>query len=199
MDWTKTTERRDEKYLNFGIGAIYIRGLVVFRHPSVSAMWDSGSIHICLSKFDPDKMATISQMLLRMASMKIFLLRFQFHWNAFPIVYLTLWPSDTIWRQRSGSILAQVMACCLTAPSHYLNQCWLIISEVQWHSYKDNFTYASTINHWNLFQNCKSRISFKFPRGQWVNDMPVSAQIMAWHQTCLSAPMIQLNTLLKND
>ena len=46
----------------------------------------------------------------------------------------SLWPSDVIWRQRSGSTLAQVMACCLTAPSHYLNQCWLIISEVQWHS-----------------------------------------------------------------
>ena len=24
--------------------------------------------------------------------------------------------------------LAQVMACCLMAPSHYLNQCWLIIN-----------------------------------------------------------------------
>ena len=46
----------------------------------------------------------------------------------------SLWPSDTIWRQRSGSTLAQVMACCLTAPSHYLNQCWLIISKVLWHS-----------------------------------------------------------------
>ena len=44
-------------------------------------------------------------------------------------------PSDTIWWQWSGSTLAQVMACCLMAPSHYLNQCWLIISEVQWHSY----------------------------------------------------------------
>ena len=30
----------------------------------------------------------------------------------------SLWPSDTIWRHRSGSTLAQVMACCLTAPSH---------------------------------------------------------------------------------
>ena len=46
----------------------------------------------------------------------------------------SLWPSDTIWRHESGSTLAQVMACCLTAPSHYLNQCWLIISGVQWHS-----------------------------------------------------------------
>ena len=37
----------------------------------------------------------------------------------------SLWPSDTIWRRRSRSALVQVMACCLTAPSHYLNQCWL--------------------------------------------------------------------------
>ena len=40
----------------------------------------------------------------------------------------SLRPSDTIWRQKSGSTLAQVMACCLTAPSHYLNQCSLIIT-----------------------------------------------------------------------
>ena len=42
----------------------------------------------------------------------------------------SLKPSDLIWRNSSGSILAQVMACCLTAPSHYLNQSWLIISKV---------------------------------------------------------------------
>ena len=34
-----------------------------------------------------------------------------------------LWPSDTIWRHGSVSTLAQVMACCLTTSSHYLNQC----------------------------------------------------------------------------
>ena len=45
----------------------------------------------------------------------------------------SLWPSDAIRRHRSGSTLAQVMACCLTAPSHYLNQCWLVISKVLWH------------------------------------------------------------------
>ena len=28
-----------------------------------------------------------------------------------------------------GSTLAQVMACCLTAPSHYLNQCWPVIQQ----------------------------------------------------------------------
>ena len=42
-------------------------------------------------------------------------------------------PSDIIPQQWFGSILAQVRACCMTAPSHYPNQCWLIISEVQWH------------------------------------------------------------------
>ena len=31
------------------------------------------------------------------------------------------------------STLVQVRAVCLAAPSHYLNQCWLIISEVFWH------------------------------------------------------------------
>ena len=46
----------------------------------------------------------------------------------------SLWPSDARCRQRSGSTLAQVMACCLTAPSHYLNQHWQIIREVLWHS-----------------------------------------------------------------
>ena len=40
----------------------------------------------------------------------------------------SLWPSDAIWRYKSGSILAQVMAYCMKAPSHYLNQCWHIIN-----------------------------------------------------------------------
>ena len=49
----------------------------------------------------------------------------------------SLRPSDTICRHKSGSTLAQVMACCLKSPSHYLNQCWLIISKVLWHSSED--------------------------------------------------------------
>ena len=77
--------------------------------------------------------------------------------------------SDAIWRQKSGSTLAHVMACCLTAPSHNLNQCWLIISKVQWHSSKANFTRdTSAINHWYCLENQVPKISFKFPTGQWV-------------------------------
>ena len=44
-----------------------------------------------------------------------------------------LWPSDAIWRHRSRSPLVQVMACCLTAPSHYMNQCWFIIIKALCH------------------------------------------------------------------
>ena len=64
----------------------------------------------------------------------------------------SLWPRDVIWRQGSRSALAQVMAWCLTAPSHHLNQCWLIISEVLWHSRDSNFTKNnSDIYCWNEF------------------------------------------------
>ena len=83
-----------------------------------------------------------------------FIMYLKVHINA-TCIYVTqpqwvnsLWPSDAIWRQRSGSTLAQVMACCLSAASHYLNQCWLFISMVQWHSYEGSFTRdASAIDH----------------------------------------------------
>ena len=76
---------------------------------------------------------------------------------------------NPIWRQRSGSTLAQVMACCLTAPSHYLNQCWLIIRKVQWYSSEDNLTsHISAINHWNKLENYSYKIPFKSATGQWL-------------------------------
>ena len=52
----------------------------------------------------------------------------------------SLWPSDTIWQHRPGPPSAQVMAWCLMAPSHYLNQYWLLINRFLWHSPKTNFT-----------------------------------------------------------
>ena len=49
----------------------------------------------------------------------------------FHTVYFNpLWPSDATWRHRTVSTLAQVMACYLMAPSHYLNQFWLLISMI---------------------------------------------------------------------
>ena len=76
-----------------------------------------------------------------------------------------LWPSDAISRHRPGSTLAQVMAWCLTAPSHYLNQCWLIVSKVQWHSSEGNFTKdTSATNCWISLKYSLFKISFKSPR-----------------------------------
>ena len=44
-------------------------------------------------------------------------------------------------RQRTGSALHQEMACHLVAPSHFFNQCWLIVNwtfrnKPQWNSIK---------------------------------------------------------------
>ena len=49
-----------------------------------------------------------------------------FQWNGLLALNLnSLWSRDDKWRHRSRWTFAQAMACCLTAPSHYLNQCWL--------------------------------------------------------------------------
>ena len=81
-----------------------------------------------------------------------------------------LWPSDAILRQGSGSTLAQVMTCCLTAPSHCLNQCWLIFCGVLYNSPEVNSTgNAYESNHYNAFENDTFKIKVTTPRGQWVN------------------------------
>ena len=51
------------------------------------------------------------------------------------------------------------MACCLTAPNPYLNQCWFLIIEVRWHSPGSNFTARAqaTILH-NEFENYTYKI-----------------------------------------
>ena len=78
-----------------------------------------------------------------------------------------------MWWHRSVSTLVQVMACCLTAPSHYLNQCWnliiVIISQVLWHSPEINFTGSAeaTILYFE-FENHTSEITAKSSRDQWV-------------------------------
>ena len=55
-------------------------------------------------------------------------------------LFSTLWPSDATWRRRSWPTQFQVMAGCLTALNHYLNQFWLTSSEVFLYSPDNNFT-----------------------------------------------------------
>ena len=56
---------------------------------------------------------------------------------------------------RFGSILGQAMASCLTAPSHYLTQCWLIIKCVLWYSPMNNFIRNTLeLNPKHMFGDC---------------------------------------------
>ena len=104
----------------------------------------------------------------------------------------SMWPGDTIWRRRSGSTLVQVMACCLTAPSHYLNQCWLIINEVQWQSPKGNHNvHKRYLGHQklNYLEIYLYKISLWSPRGEWVktgSHAPLSRPITTSNLTYLN-------------
>ena len=116
----------------------------------------------------------------------------------------SLGPSDAIWRQRPGSPLAQVMACCLTAPIHYLDQCWFIMDLMLWHPPENNFIgIFQNINSINEFENNNFKIITVSPKGQWVNP-PCWMDSVAAH---LSAPTISMRpcvnklqqTLIHND
>ena len=50
----------------------------------------------------------------------------------------SLLPGYATWQHKSWSTLAQAITYWLMALSHYRNQCWLIISEIQWHSQQGN-------------------------------------------------------------
>ena len=84
-------------------------------------------------------------------------------------LFNSLWPSDTICRHRTGSTLDQVMACWLTAPSHYLNQCWFIISKVLWHSSEDIIKRRfKNTNQKSKIENYSFKSTLRSHRGQWV-------------------------------
>ena len=61
------------------------------------------------------------------------------------------------------------MAWCLTAPSYYLDQCWLLISEFLWHSPQSNFTVSvEDAILYNEFENYVFKMTATSHRGQWV-------------------------------
>ena len=51
----------------------------------------------------------------------------QFCRVSFEAGFNSLCHSDATWWHKSKSTLLQVMDCCLKAPSHYLNQYWLLM------------------------------------------------------------------------
>ena len=68
--------------------------------------------------------------------------------------------SDAIWRHRLGLTLAQAKALYLTAPSHYLNLCWLIMKSDLWHSHQINFIRsAHELNRQHVFWDDACKIA----------------------------------------
>ena len=63
------------------------------------------------------------------------------YWSVTSYIKLktSFWAGDIIWHHRPLSSLVQVMACCPTAPSHYLNQCWHTVNWTLWNKLRWNF------------------------------------------------------------
>ena len=79
---------------------------------------------------------------------------------------------------RYGSTLTQVMAWCLTAPSHYLNQYGFLIREVLWHTPQHNFIVSAQATIlYNEFENSNLKITATSLRGQWVHSSHVNIKI----------------------
>ena len=78
-----------------------------------------------------------------------------------------------IWCQGSGSTLAQVMAYCLTAPSHYLNQCWLVIGVMSYGIHPRAFSW----DHLKIHTN-KARMKFEFLKSH--PDLPEANELMGF-------------------
>ena len=85
----------------------------------------------------------------------------------------SLWFCDAIWLHGSKSTWVQVMACCLTASSHYLNQCWPITDRVLWNSFVSSFMDVLRISIFKMSLKIALLKSLVHPsdRGQWVNGL----------------------------
>ena len=78
---------------------------------------------------------------------------------------------DSFW-----STLAQITACCLATPSHYLNQCWLINGAL-W--YSPNINLAGSAQEMSL----KNTLVKLLPYLPWMNRL--TAYEDSWLQDCV--------------
>ena len=108
----------------------------------------------------------------------------------------SLWPSNTIWRHISGSTLAQLIACSLTASSHHLIQCYLLL--VMFCGIHMRATVNAQITVLYIgFENYTFKIAAPFPRCQRVNpevnhtySNPCSQYSVCWRLGCLQCPIL---------
>ena len=91
-------------------------------------------------------------------------------------------PSVAYMRQWIGSALDKIMACRLSAPSHYLNQCWVIVDWTLRNKLLWNFNQnTNTVIHTNASEIIVCEMAAILSRGIWVNNWP-------WPSSCSSIP-----------
>ena len=83
----------------------------------------------------------------------------------------SLMPYDTRWHQGYSFTLVQVMACCLAAPTHYLNQYWSLRNKLQLNLNKKYFSLKNM-----HFKCCLQNVSHFF--------LPVSSSILLSTSRC---------------
>ena len=154
-----------------------------------------------MDQFGPDDIITTEQSSTKLCTFSMELSALA---KVYCICFNSLWPGDAIWRHGTRSLLAQVMAWCLTAPSHYLNPCWLIICGIPWHSPGCIIIRRSEgTNQSNKIEDCSFKMTSMSSWGQWVNHNNPSwhhIDTMAWdHQqlNCLSTACSSLKKISK--
>ena len=103
----------------------------------------------------------------------------------------TLWPGDAISRHRSGSSLAHVIACCLKAPNHRLNQSWL--TEAHWYIAEGTFKHNDVIKWKHFRRNCPFVRGFY--RCRWIPVTKASDAEFWWHHCHVHYIMFENYTL----
>ena len=82
-----------------------------------------------------------------------------------------LWLSGDMRHWTHWSTLVQVMACCLTASSHYLSQHWLAINETLCHPFHSNICLNTKDIDPKLCLQSHIWNHSTYPKEQWVNDV----------------------------
>ena len=116
-----------------------------------------------------------------------------------------MWPNDAIWRHKSGSTWAKVVACCLMTPSHYVNQCRLVINGTLWHAPDSNVTKSTQefnpFREWEIstslmsFKKSKERSAYHFDDLIWQSSL-FAERIFDIIEVCLKDAILQ--TLFSN-
>ena len=111
----------------------------------------------------------------------------------------SLRPSNAIWHWWSWSTLVKlhVMACCLMVSSHYLNQYWLITTEVlRWYTPGCSFTGNVEDNSLPLICIWKLliKITAAYSRWRWVNCFMLIGSL---HMRFSGPPIVDYSLFIK--